>query len=361
MKKILVVDDSALMRKVVCDIINLDGRFHVEDTAANGEEALKLLQEKTYDGVVLDVNMPKMSGIELLKELNRQNISANIVMNSTTTREGAQVTLEALELGAIDFVHKPLSILDTKADKFRQRFLSILWEATKVNLHTKTKRDSNLLIGQYAKLKLPEDPEIVLRKPILVNGSKIVAIASSTGGPKALQQIIPKLPGNLDAPVLVVQHMPAGFTESLAERLNGISELSVKEAAVGDRIEKGHVYIAKGGTHLKVKKERGGYRILFGDEAPREGVKPCANYMYESLMDSDFDQIVCVVLTGMGSDGTEGITNLDKKKQIHVLAQERSTCAVYGMPRAISLSGLVNQVVPLEDMAKQITKNVGVR
>ncbi|MBD5544336.1 MAG: chemotaxis-specific protein-glutamate methyltransferase CheB [Lachnospiraceae bacterium] len=359
MKKILVVDDSALMRRVVCDIINSDGRFRVEDTATNGEEALKLLQKNTYDGVVLDVNMPRMSGIELLRELNKQKISARVVMNSSTTREGAKITLEALELGAIDFIHKPLSIMDAKADKFRRRFLNILWEAVTANLPS-TRRGGSLLVGQY-KFRRAEDKPIVLRNSQPVTGRKLVAIACSTGGPRALQQVIPKLPGNLDAPVLVVQHMPSGFTESLAERLNTISELSVKEAEPGDKLLTGHVYIAKGGTHLKVRKGRGESRIEFSDEAPREGVKPCANYMYESLMDSEFDQIVCVVLTGMGADGTEGIMNLSKKKQIHVLAQEQSTCAVYGMPRAVSMSGLVNQVVALEDMAQQITKNVGVR
>lgn len=360
MKKILVVDDSALMRRVICDIINVDGRFMVEDTAANGEEALELLREKAYDGVVLDVNMPKMTGIELLKELNREKISARVVMNSSTTREGAQITLEALELGAIDFVHKPLSILDARADKFRRRFLNILWEATTANLPSRARRES-VSVSREHKFRRLEDKPVVLRKSCPVTGRKLVAIACSTGGPKALQQIIPKLPGNLDAPVLIVQHMPSGFTESLAERLNTLSQLSVKEAVPGDKLMKGHVYIAKGGTHLKVKKERGEHRIEFGDEATREGVKPCANYMYESLMDSDFDQIVCVVLTGMGADGTEGIVNLEKKKQIHVLAQEQSTCAVYGMPRAVSMTGLVNQIVALDDMAQQITKNVGVR
>ena len=360
MKKILVVDDSALMRRVVCDIINVDGRFVVEDTAANGVEALELLKKKAYDGVVLDVNMPKMTGIELLRELNREKISAKVVMNSSATREGAQVTLEALELGAIDFVHKPLSILDAKADKFRRRFLNILWEATTANLPSRARRERTSVPRDH-RLRQIGDKPAVLRKSCPVTGRKLVAIACSTGGPRALQQIIPKLPENLDAPVLVVQHMPSGFTESLADRLNALSQLSVKEAVPGDKLMKGQVYIAKGGTHLKVKKGRGEHRIEFGDEAPREGVKPCANYMYESLVDSDFDQIVCVVLTGMGADGTEGIVNLGKKKQIHVLAQEQSTCAVYGMPRAVSMTGLVNQVVALEDMAQQIIKNVGVR
>lgn len=360
MKKILVVDDSALMRRVICDIINMDGRFRVEDTATNGVEALKLLQEKAYDGVVLDVNMPKMSGIELLKELNRQKISARVVMNSSMTREGAQITLEALELGAIDFVHKPFSILDAKADKFRSRFLNILWEATTANFPSPKGGAGISHVGKY-KFRRMEEDLVKLRKSQPVTGRKLVAIACSTGGPKALQQVIPKLPGNLDAPVLVVQHMPSGFTESLAERLNTLSELSVKEAEPGDKLLSGHVYIAKGGTHLKVKKERGESLIEFGDEAPREGVKPCANYMYESLADSEFDQIVCVVMTGMGADGTEGILNLDKKKQIYVIAQEKSTCAVYGMPRAIGMTGLVNQVAALDDIAKQIIKNVGVR
>lgn len=360
MKKILVVDDSALMRRVVCDIINADGRFIVEDTAANGVEALELLKKKAYDGVVLDVHMPKMTGIELLRELNREKISARVIMNSSTTREGAQITLEALELGAIDFVHKPLSILDAKADKFRLRFLNILWEAATANLPSRARREHDSVPVQH-RFRQIEDKPAVPCKSCPGTGRKLVAIACSTGGPRALQQVIPKLPGNLDAPVLVVQHMPSGFTESLADRLNALSPLSVKEAVQGDKLMKGHVYIAKGGTHLKVKKERGEHWIEFGDEAPREGVKPCANYMYESLMDSDFDQIVCVVLTGMGADGTEGIVNLEKKKQIYVLAQEQSTCAVYGMPRAVSMTGLVNQIVALEDMAQQITKNVGVR
>lgn len=361
MKKILIVDDSALMRRVVCDIISQDERFQVEDMAANGEEALALLLKKSYDCVVLDVNMPRMSGIELLKELNRRHITANVVMNSTTTREGAKVTIEALELGAIDFVHKPVSILDARSDKFKKLFLDILWEATQVNLH-KTTRQRYSFLGERHKLSgRQEEMRSGLRHSEPVSGRKIVAIASSTGGPKALQQVIPKLPGNLDAPVLVVQHMPAGFTESLAERLNGLSELSVKEAAEGDKLEKGCVYIAKGGTHLKVKKERGEYRIVFGDEPSREGVKPCANYMYESLTDSEYDQIVCVVLTGMGSDGKEGIMNLSEKKPIYVLAEDQSTCAVYGMPKAVVVAGMANEIVPLEDMARQITKNVGVR
>lgn len=191
-------------------------------------------------------------------------------------------------------------------------------------------------------------------------GKKIVAIASSTGGPKALQQVIPKLPRELDAPVLIVQHMPAGFTEALANRLDALSALSVKEAAEGDVLETGHVYLARGGRHMHVIRQSGRQVIHYTDDPPREGVRPCANYMYESLNDSSFDEVLCVVMTGMGADGTEGIRNLKQKKNVAVIAQNEATCTVYGMPRSVVLAGLSDKVVPLEQIANEITKNVGV-
>ncbi len=192
-------------------------------------------------------------------------------------------------------------------------------------------------------------------------GNQIVALASSTGGPKALQAVIPKLPANLKAPVVVVQHMPPGFTASLSERLNSLSELNVKEAAEGDVLLPGNVYIAMGGKHLNVVNMGGRYTIHYSDEPAREGVKPCANYMYESLMDSKFDRILCVVLTGMGADGTQGIQNLKAKKKIHVIVQEATTCAVYGMPKSVVNAGLADQAVQLEQIAQEIITNVGVK
>ncbi len=188
-----------------------------------------------------------------------------------------------------------------------------------------------------------------------------MALASSTGGPKALQAVIPKFPANLKVPVVVVQHMPAGFTASLAERLNTLSEVTVKEAAEGDVLMPGYVYISMGGKHLNIVNMGGKYTIHYSDEPSREGVKPCANYMYESLMDSRFDRIVCVVMTGMGADGTEGIQHLKEKKKIHVIVQEASTCAVYGMPKSAVNAGLADQVVPLDQIAQEITTNVGVK
>lgn len=358
MKKILVVDDSALMRRVLCDIINKDERFHVEDRAVNGLEALDKLKHKTYDAVVLDVNMPVMNGLDLLKELQKLNIQARVVMASTYTREGASITMDALELGALDFVHKPDSAIDCRGEEFSENLLTTLAAVADSRLSAflsekKKKEKQNTVQKIVALAKKHEAPSV---------GRKIVAIASSTGGPKALQAVLPFLPGDLRAPILLVQHMPKGFTASLAERLNSLSRLTVKEAAEGDVLENGHVYLAMGGSHMKVQSDASGRSIIhYTDEPPREGVKPCANYMYESLRESCFDEAVCVVMTGMGADGTEGILHLKDKKKTVVIAQEQSTCAVYGMPRSVVNAGLSDQIVPLDQIAQEIIISVGVK
>lgn len=377
MKNILLVDDSALMRRVLCDIIESDKRFRVQDRAVNGLDALSLLSRKTYDAVVLDVNMPQMNGLELLKELQKRKISAKIIMASTDTADGAKVTLDALELGALDFIHKPTSALDCRNGTFSQGLLRILAAVT--DLETVAPPLSQPMVsagpaaipktgdaGRMGTAPVPGKPEKRIPpgpsgKAVYNPGTQIVALASSTGGPKALQAVIPKLPANLKVPVVVVQHMPPGFTASLAERLNSLSEVSVKEAAEGDVLMPGSVYVAMGGKHLNVLNMAGKYTIHYSDEPSREGVKPCANYMYESLMDSKFDRIVCVVLTGMGADGTEGIGHLKEKKKIHVIVQEASTCAVYGMPKSAVNAGLADQIVPLEQIAQEIITNVGVK
>ena len=199
-----------------------------------------------------------------------------------------------------------------------------------------------------------------MRMSVKSTGSKAVAIASSTGGPKALQSLIPFLPAELDAPVFIVQHMPAGFTEALSIRLDQLSGLSVKEAAEGDTAEKGHAYLARGGRHMEIRKKAGKEMLHYMDEPPREGVRPCANYMYESLMDSNYDEIICVVLTGMGADGTEGIRHLKEKKKVTVIAQDEETCTVYGMPKSVVQAQLADKILPLTQIAGEITKNVGV-
>ncbi len=180
---------------------------------------------------------------------------------------------------------------------------------------------------------------------------------------KALQSVIPFLPKELDAPVVLVQHMPPGFTKSMADRLDDLSKIRVKEAEHGERLQKGCVYIAPGGKHLKVAKTADGNNSIVLDDATPAigGLKPCANLMYDSLTGSSYDEIVCVVLTGMGADGTNGILSLGRSKPIRVIAQNEETCVVYGMPKAIYEAGVVDEVVPLDEVAQTITKNVGVK
>lgn len=394
-KKILIVDDSALMRRVLRDIINSDDRFEVADEAHDGAEGFKLIVAHNYDAVVLDVYMPRMNGLDMLREMQKSSVSANVMMASTTTSEGARETLDALELGAIDFIKKPENVADARHTEFREQFLSILdvvanakinirksvkpvtTDSTRkfssrydVNFHTKgesdIKRLENAGISRTGHSDKPQviggsSTDAIIKPHTQVSGEKIVAIASSTGGPRALQEVIPMLPANLNAPVLLVQHMPKGFTKSLADRLNDLSSITVSEAVDGEKIEKGHVYIAPGGLHMKLNKRPTGYVISLSDEPSREGVKPCANYMYESLCDSDFAEITCAVLTGMGQDATVGIKALNDKKKIFCIAQDEETSTVYGMPKAIAKTGLCNSVVPLNLVADQIIKNVGVR
>ncbi|MBR4085064.1 MAG: chemotaxis response regulator protein-glutamate methylesterase [Lachnospiraceae bacterium] len=356
-KKILVVDDSALMRRVICDIINSDNRFEVVDKATNGLEAFDLLTRNHYDAVVLDVNMPKMNGLQLLQELRKYKISAKIMMASTDTREGAQTTLDALELGAMDFIHKPENAFDCKEDTFKKEMLRIL----NALANSKAPIIESRVQEQQSRDRVQKVVEIVSRQSIKSKGKKLVAIASSTGGPKALQSVIPNLPKNLDAPVLIVQHMPKGFTATLAERLNTLSQVTVKEAEEGDVLKPGNVYLSQGGKHMNVVQSTlGVYSIHYSDEPSREGVKPCANYMYESLVNSTYDEIVCVVMTGMGADGTVGIRNLEEKKKVHVIAQNQETCVVYGMPKSVVNAGLSDITVPLDEIAQEIILNVGV-
>lgn len=369
-KNILIIDDSALMRRVLCDIINSDSRYIAKDCAADGLIALKMLSGNQYDAIILDINMPNMNGIEFLKELRRRKIWQRVIVFSTDTIEGAEITITALELGALEFIHKPSNMLDSKKDEFKRRFLDILSNVISVPLEQVAKQADKNVNLKFNSNKNVSHTQGVNNDKIDIHSAnnlcsgkgKLVAIACSTGGPKALQRVIPYLPYNLDAPVLVVQHMPAGFTASLANRLDSISQIDCSEAKEHEIVKSSHVYIACGGKHLKINSSGGQQvELIFGDEPPREGVKPCANYMYESLVNSEFDEIICVVMTGMGSDGTKGIQELAKHKKVYIIAQDADSSTVYGMPKSIAETGLVNQIVDLDHIAKEIINKVGVK
>ncbi len=361
-KNILVVDDSALMRRVLCDIINSDRTFQATDVCRDGLEAYEKLKTKSYDGVILDVNMPRMDGLQLLERLQKENIKANVIMVSTLTSSDAQVTILAMERGAIDFVTKPTNIIEAKGEDFRKNLLSVLEAVFSTRTYVRSTRPAPVRTQPEAS----EGPAKTAPpfKKLNAAGAKnrLVALACSTGGPKALQDVIPYLPKEMNAPMVLVQHMPTGFTKSMAERLDEISEISVKEAEEGDVLEKGHIYIAPGGKHMEVKKKPNGTHVIALNDMPAiGGLKPCANVMFDSLSQTGFDEIVCVVLTGMGADGTNGILSLGKHKPIHVIAQDAQTCVVYGMPKVVAEAGVVDEVVPLKEVAKTIIKNVGVK
>ena len=372
-KNILIVDDSALMRRVLSDIINSDERFVVCDIAHNGLDAFDkvTLNPKKFDAIVLDINMPKMNGIEFLEQLNRLRIKMTVIIVSTVAKQGAAETIRALELGAFDFVTKPGNFNEAKGESFQHKVLNCLACATKLangaeQLQTRTrfKTESQGTKEEQKPAVSSSQPKAKRQshKQVSAGAKKLVALACSTGGPKALQQVIPKLPANLDAPVIMVQHMPAGFTASLASRLNDLSRVHVKEAVDGEIIQKGTVYIAPGGTQMRLARKGREYAIAISpDEPARTGLKPCADIMYESLLTSDFDDITCVVLTGMGGDGTAGIKQLNDKRNIYVIGQNAETCTVYGMPKVLFEAGLTDEVVPLGQVADAITKNVGVQ
>ncbi len=367
MKKVLVIDDSALMRRVMSDIISNTNEYIVAYTASNGEDGLRIIEEKDdIVAIFCDMNMPKMNGLELLRIIKSKGVDTPFIIFSA--QDDAKDTFTALELGAMEFIKKPERIfVDVE---FRERVNKALFIASSVidkdgsvdaSLKSNKSDDKQAFINNSKETGVKEKALRYSKVSSCVASKKLVALVCSTGGPKALQTVVPKLPPNLAAPVLIVQHMPAGFTDTMANRLNELSKISVKEAAEGDVLKNGMVYIARGGTHLAVKEERGKVSVYFDDTPPIGGLKPCGNIMYSSICNLFcYDEIVCVVLTGMGADGTKGIRELSGHKKLHVIAQDEKSSTVYGMPRAVYEEGLTDVVCSLDEIADEIVKKVGV-
>ena len=363
MKKVLIVDDSALMRRVISDIINEDDKLTVEKTANNGQEALAFLLRGTQvDIILVDINMPHMDGVQFLKELTKHRIQIPVLVVSSIASQSANETIEALALGAFDFVKKPNGSIGVGYSEFRKKILLRVCMAC--GLPTPTEEEtSEKKVSKNVDVPAPQNSFAGRRKGAGAENMdmRLVVIASSTGGPRALQSVIPYFPADFPYPVVVIQHMPAGFTQSLAKRLDDMSALTVKEAEDGEELQKGVVYIAQGGRQCElVEQPVGTFRLSETDKPARGGLRPCADVFFESLVDCSLDHFVCGVLTGMGSDGRKGIQRLKKCKDIKVVAQNEDTCVVYGMPRAVAQAGVVNEVVPLEDMAGAMIKQIGV-
>lgn len=355
MKKVLVVDDSAVMRKLISDIIKKEPNVSVVDTVENGSLVVQLLRKRQmYDLIVLDIKMPELDGVSVLEFMNRNRYKIPTLIVSSEASKSKAETLRALELGAYDFVKKPGVSGEATVAEFSGQIRE------KVQCGLKMAQAVNYVTGEKAyaaaPVKTDKSGKSVLRGK---QGGDIIFIASSTGGPKALQSVIPVFPENIGCPVVVVQHMPEGFTASLAARLNELSKCRVKEAENEEILENGVVYIAKGGHQLRVKTAGAkGCQLTLGRDAPRNGLRPCADVFLESLLETGYRRVICAVLTGMGSDGTSGLLRLKEVKQVYTVGQNQKSCVVYGMPRAAVQAGVVDVVVDLADVGNMLTKMV---
>lgn len=339
--RVLVVDDSAFMRFSITQHLNGRAGIQVIGSARDGQEALELIPNLQPDVVTLDVEMPRLDGIATLREIMTR-FPRPVVMLSSLTREGAVTTIQALTLGAVDFITKPERQLDIQ---------TVMDEAA-----AKILRAANARVKPFPLIRpaAPSKPAVEKAVRLLKSGEPIVLIGSSTGGPRALNEVVPALPASLPASVVIVQHMPAGFTHSLAERLNGQSKLLVREAQPGDRLMVGQALLAPGGFHMVLDENE---QVALNQNPPVHGVRPAIDVTLTSLVQRYGKRVISVILTGMGSDGTNGSVLLHSLGGT-VIAEHESTCVVWGMPRSVLEKQAVDVVVPLPDVADAIQKAV---
>ncbi|MDR1916543.1 MAG: chemotaxis response regulator protein-glutamate methylesterase [Synergistaceae bacterium] len=340
--RVLIVDDSAFMRKVIGDILGADPSIDVVGRARNGREAMDAINGLSPDVVTLDIEMPGKSGLEVLRDIMAIK-PIPVVMVSSLTKQGANETMQALDSGAVDFVTKPSGTISLDMDKVGDELRQKVIAASKASLRT-----SRLHIGLATKILPP--PPIQSRREAMPRRLEMLVIAASTGGPMALQEVIPELSADFPLPVLIVQHMPPGFTSSFASRLNERSKLTVLEACDGMPIRKGAVIIAPGGYHLIVEKKQMNLVCRLTETPPVRSVRPSADVLFTSVSEVVGGNILTLVLTGMGRDGLDG-TRLLRQKGAYVIAESKETSVIYGMPGAVTGAGLVDEVLPLYSIA----------
>lgn len=337
--RVLIVDDSAFIRRVVGDILAKDPEIQVIGTARNGKEALEKVSDLEPQVITLDVEMPIMDGLETLEKLMVQKPVA-VIMLSAHTEAGTEITLRALELGAVDFVLKPQKAADVK------ELAQILPEKIKAAARIPPRR---LCLGKSCRENVPA--------PLLSGDAgpfEVVAIGTSTGGPAALQQVLTRLPADLPAGIVVVQHMPPGFTAALARRLNDLAALEIKEAQENDIVSPGVALIAPAGKQMVVERKGNMVRTHLMEEGGIPTIfKPSADVLFISVAAVYGKRSLGVILTGMGNDGVRGLKAI-KEQGGMVLAQDEETSIVYGMPRAAVEAGLADKVLPLPAIAGEI-------
>ena len=368
-RTVLVVDDSAFMRRLITQIIDESGggEFRVVGTARNGLDALHKVHALEPDIVTMDIDMPELDGLQALGYIMSEAPRPVVMLSAATTRSGHDVTLRALELGAVDFVRKPSGAISLDLARIADRLLAALRAAAQANVKG---------VRMLAAPRLPErgtPSRPVAAVPVARPGpaplaprnsaagsaaTRIVAIASSTGGPRALAEVIPSLPRGLGAAVVIVQHMPAGFTKSLAQRLHAMSRLAVAEAEEGEPVLTDRVYLAPGGMHMTLTGRAGASNIALDQSPPVWGVRPSADPLFLSVASGFGAATVAVVLTGMGRDGAEGVRAIRKAGGRAVL-QDRATSTIFGMPNAaLQLAG-ADRVAPLGDIGAAIVELMG--
>jgi len=341
--KVLVVDDSAFMRKSITMMLESDPQIKVVATARDGLEAIEKIKTFKPDIVTLDVEMPRMDGLTTLKIIMNE-CPVPVLMVSSLTTEGAEATLEALKLGAVDFIPKQLSYVSLDIIKIKDELIQ---------------KVKSIVNSKYIRRKIYRH-EVKSSKDVKFKHVKknfeVVAIGVSTGGPVALQEVLSRIPENFPAGIVIAQHMPPNFTRLLAERLNSISKIEVREAQPGDKVRAGLALIAQGGKNLIFEKVFGEKIVKIADK-PDTLYKPSVDVMMESASEVFGDKVLGVIMTGMGRDGVEGLKKV-KEKGGYIIAQNEETCVVYGMPKAVIDVGLADSILPLEKIGEAIVEIV---
>lgn len=347
--KVLIVDDSAFMRKAIRQILESDSSIEVIGVARDGEDALEKLQELTPDVVTLDISMPHMDGLTCLRHIMSRN-PLPVVMMSSLTQEGAQETFEALELGAVDFIPKPSGTISLDIDKQKNEIIAKVKAAAFAKTERKASFKSVLI-----------KPEISLRKwrRKAVVSQKAVVIGVSTGGPQTLMNIVPYLPENFPASLLIVQHMPPNFTRPFAERMNTASAIEIGEAKAGDMVETGKGYLAPGDYHMTVvKRALGKGAIIRLSKEPSHTLhRPSVDVTMSSVAELYGRNITGVILTGMGQDGAEAMVEV-KRRGGKTIAQDEASSIIFGMPKVAIEKGCVDKVVSASKIAQAIVEAV---
>ncbi len=341
----LVVDDSAFMRKLVSELVESTDEFRVVGTARNGLDALKKVQELEPDIVIMDIEMPELDGLGALRRIMQEAPRPVLVLSAAIAGQGDDLVVRALELGAVDFIRKPSGAISLDLGVVRDRLIESLRATALVNLQGV---DMPARSGEVRRI----GPRA---RAIRGAARRVVAIAASTGGPRALATLIPQFRATMDAAILVVQHMPAGFTRSLAERLDQRCALPVREAEDAEPVLAGRVYVAPGGKHMRVRVDASEPRIALDEATPLWGVRPAADLLFRSVAACYGSAAVGVVLTGMGRDGAAGLRALHDAGGVGI-AQDRESSVVFGMPQAAIAGGGADHVLALHDIAEALER-----